>query len=361
MNVGTYNDGSCWSNKPHETLRIFDLRTDRARKSKIPIPSGKHRKNSARNDYSPTQVHPDKVLVDNNETRIPVFANTGRLKTDRSTMPIRTKNIQEKLASRARVRQKSPPSSTPRECPNKKKKTMKLRGLELAAIPMEIFRLSDLESLFLSPERESCLSYKLPYVPKEIGKLQSLQTLVLDTNELESIPEEISGLKQLKALTLSNNCLTELPNGFSNLKNLRSLHLANNRFCSLPVSVCHLSNLGFLDMTDNDLDLVPEEIGMLAESLHTLLLFMNKIEKLPSSFSTLTNLTCLWLGENCLEELPRDFGELFRLDWGSRPCSSNIAGNPLARPPMDVCQLGVYAIRKYFYEDMEAGGASTVT
>ncbi|XP_039257979.2 uncharacterized protein LOC120334536 [Styela clava] len=229
-----------------------------------------------------------------------------------------------------------------------KKTILSLRGTELQNPPKDLFEMTDLESLSMSPERESCLEFKLTEVPKEIKNLNNLRQLVLDTNELREIPNEISDLNQLETLTLSNNRLAELPGGFAKLSSLRSLHLANNRFAEFPNEICGLVSLSFLDLSDNSIREIPDEFDWLSSTLQTLLLYINDLQRLPESFGNLTELTTLWLGKNRLESLPKSFGKLVNLDWSDFPSSSNIDENPLKSPPLWVCQRGVSAIRDYF-------------
>jgi len=96
---------------------------------------------------------------------------------------------------------------------------------------------------------------------------------------------------------------------------------------------------------------VPDSISKLRR-LESLLLFFNQIERLPDSLCSLANLRMLWLGSNRLRKLPNCFGQLINLDWGVRHMSSAVIdGNPMDRPPIDVCKKGVEAIAKYFAAD----------
>ncbi|KAK3585257.1 hypothetical protein CHS0354_006305 [Potamilus streckersoni] len=226
-------------------------------------------------------------------------------------------------------------------------KKLKMRGKDLSQLTGAVFSLLELEVLDLSPEREACLDFKLMEVPPAIGKLINLRILMLDTNELEDIPKEIALLQSLERLALSNNHLMSLPQEFCRLKNLKSLHLANNDFVHFPLPVCELKQIEFLDLSDNSLVVLPDQIGDL-KNLHTLLLFINKIIKLPDSLCKLVEMRCLWLGKNQLRELPRKFGQLYRLDWVTRYTSTNLDGNPLIHPPIEVCRLGPAAIDRYF-------------
>ena len=229
-------------------------------------------------------------------------------------------------------------------------KKLRIRGKELKTLPAAVFGMTELEVLDLSPNRESCLDFRLTAVPTAVRKLVNLKVLMLDTNELYSLPKEIALLLHLERLSLSNNHLSSLPSGFQRLNRLRSLHAANNDFDILPVEICELPALEFLDMSDNILVTLPEHIENM-KNLATLLLMYNKLIQLPEALCTLTELECLWLGYNRLRELPRNFGHLKRLDWGYRYTSSILEGNPLVYPPIEVCRLGPKAIENYFIAD----------
>ncbi|XP_063402877.1 leucine-rich repeat-containing protein 40-like [Mytilus trossulus] len=230
-------------------------------------------------------------------------------------------------------------------------KKLKIRGRDLNELPRSIFSILELEVLELSPEREACLDFKLPKLPPAIGKLINLKVLILDTNEMQTLATEVTLLVSLERLALSNNHLSSLPNGFKNLTNLKSLHLSNNEFEEFPLELCDLENLEFLDMCDNMLEELPHQISNM-KNLHTLLLCFNRLRTLPDSICQMTELRCLWLGNNLLQSLPKNFGQLRNIDWDWRYISSLLEGNPLVRPPIEVCRLGMNAIDKYLNRDM---------
>ncbi|KAG2464915.1 leucine-rich repeat protein lrrA-like [Polypterus senegalus] len=227
------------------------------------------------------------------------------------------------------------------------KRKLKLQGKELLAVPLNIFDMEELEVLEMTPERESCLTYRMEFVPREIGQLRNLCVLNLDTNELKVIPAEIGLLEKLERLTLSNNFLSFLPKEISRLQKLTSLHMANNHFRELPLQICQLKNLIFLDASDNKIKVIPHHIQNLAK-LETLLLFFNRLEMLPDTFCNLRNLRTLWLGKNKIRRLPRRFGDLVKLEWRDEQCSSNFEENPLEHPPIAVCRSGIKGIKNYF-------------
>ncbi|XP_002731612.1 uncharacterized protein LOC100370194 [Saccoglossus kowalevskii] len=228
-----------------------------------------------------------------------------------------------------------------------KGKRMKLRGKELTEIPIGIFNLTELEILDMSPQRESCLNFRLMEVPREIRKLSNLRVLCLDTNDLTDIPTEVCFLRNLERLSISNNLLTSLPSEFTQLQKLKSLHMANNYFDTIPLEVCNLEGLEFLDASDNKIRSIPEEIGFLTQ-LVTLGLLYNFLERLPDGMCKCVRLRSLWLGKNKLQSLPRNFGRLRELDWTDYQNSSNLEGNPLKHPPIDIARKGPEEIANYF-------------
>ncbi|XP_074644010.1 uncharacterized protein LOC141900863 [Tubulanus polymorphus] len=225
-------------------------------------------------------------------------------------------------------------------------KRLKLRGKELSKMPNSLWGLIDLEMLDLSPERESCMDYRLPHVPREISKLINLKILLLDTNQLISLPSELCLLTSLERLTLSNNLLSELPNDMPRMRRLQSLHLANNDFKEFPIQICDIPRLEFFDISGNKIRSVPERISHL-KHLESLILFDNKIERLPDGLCALIRLRLFWVGNNRIKYLPREFGKLKLLDWGWHYTSTTMDGNPLIHPPIDVCRQGPDAIEDY--------------
>ncbi|XP_022107131.1 leucine-rich repeat protein soc-2-like [Acanthaster planci] len=236
-------------------------------------------------------------------------------------------------------------------------KHLKLSGRDLLDPPDILFELTKLEFLDLSPERETSLHFKLMEVPRQLSRLQNLTVLCLGTNELKEIPAELCGLAKLERLVLSNNLLTHLPKEFRQLQRLQSLHLANNFFEEIPRTVFFLKNLEFLDASDNKISRLPRDVGNLVK-LHTLLLYLNLLTTLPEELGNCVNLRTLWLGMNRLVSLPRSFGRLNFLDWAEQPISSNLGGNPLETPPIEICQEGPRAIAEFFDENP---GAVTYT
>lgn len=133
---------------------------------------------------------------------------------------------------------------------------------------------------------------------------------------------------------------------YRRLTRLESLHLASNSFQAFPLAICQMESLKFLDLSCNQIGPLPPTLSKL-KHLRTLMLYNNHISEWPDELCDLIELHTLWLGKNELKRLPLRFGQLKYLDWSSYPLSTNIDDNPLMSPPLNVCQLGIQAIRDY--------------
>lgn len=226
-------------------------------------------------------------------------------------------------------------------------RTLELKGKSIKPIPHDLYSLNDLTTLDMSASRESNLDCLLDKLPIELVFLKNLRCLHIDVNNIQIIPVEIGELVNLEKLTCANNRISCLPSSFKKLQKLTSLHLGNNSFEHFPNCICTLGNLKFLDFTNNELNLIPEDIGNL-KLLEILLLFHNKLENLPDSLFTLKKLKTLWIGENQLKKLPHSIVNLRKLDWEETQLSSNVSGNPLVDPPLEICEKGIKNIGVYY-------------
>ncbi|CAF0872933.1 unnamed protein product [Rotaria sordida] len=228
------------------------------------------------------------------------------------------------------------------------RKSLHLKGMDTLVIPSELYELTDLDILDITPESKSGMNYTLSRVPTDFRLLINLKCLHLDNNNIVSFPNEIGELYHLEILTASNNHLTTLPDQIRQLQNLQSCHLSNNKIEEMPLCLCYLSkSLLFLDLSYNYLRQLPSSIHNLKQ-LRTLLLLGNHIKILPDAICQLLKLETLWLGDNKLKELPKNFSQLKHLDWHYHcELSSNFEGNPLENPPLNVCRKGMEAIEEY--------------
>lgn len=154
--------------------------------------------------------------------------------------------------------------------------------------------------------------FGLTTLPKEVGRLDSLEQLDLRNNNLTAFPDTLLSLGNLQQLDLQNNGMATLPNSIYRLDNLRLLHLQDNRLCDLPESIGKVDTLKFLCLDNNQLSKLPESIRLL-DSLQYLNLPNNKLTILPESIGHLTSLQRLDLEGNQLTALPDSIGSLTRL------------------------------------------------
>jgi len=88
-------------------------------------------------------------------------------------------------------------------------------------------------------------------LPSEIGRLQSLEKLILGKldskarkikgNRLTTISQEVFQLTNLKELHIPFNQITAIPDAIANLANLTSLSLSSNQITAIPDAIAYLS------------------------------------------------------------------------------------------------------------------------
>ena len=136
-----------------------------------------------------------------------------------------------------------------------KLKTLDLSGNSLKSIPIEVYRLSNVKSLFLT----GC---SLQYT-NDLSVMRKVSKLKLDHNDLEG--EKIGQLPvALTTLTLAYNHLMGLPAVLNSLVNLTFLDLSFNRIESI-YGIDSLINLTDLNLDDNLLMELPESMCVLVK------------------------------------------------------------------------------------------------
>ncbi|XP_064169689.1 malignant fibrous histiocytoma-amplified sequence 1 homolog [Anguilla rostrata] len=189
---------------------------------------------------------------------------------------------------------------------------------KLTDLPPELFaRAKQVESLDLQVNQLKQVSL--------ISQLENLKELFLSWNKLSEFPLEIKELGCLEVLYLNQNSVECIPNGvFAMLGKLRRLNLSSNLLSELPSDLQKCVRLEFLNLSSNRLRDLQGALG-------------------------LPKLRELYVDNNRLVELP---AELF-LNTGL--ADFRAAGNPLRRPPEEVCAGGLKEVRSYFSQ-MGAGG-----
>ncbi|GLJ40536.1 hypothetical protein SUGI_0836140, partial [Cryptomeria japonica] len=156
-------------------------------------------------------------------------------------------------------------------------------------------------------------------IPSELGRLEKLQFLGLQSNKLGSqIPAALGNCSSLEVLFLGDNSLTgNIPPELGNLKQLGQLSLygPGNLTGTIPPEIGNCTNLEWLDVGTNLIyGPLPMSITMLP--LSTISLLGNAFEgRLPEGIFSMTQLTYLSLGSNKFSgNIPKDsIGELKNL------------------------------------------------
>ena len=155
----------------------------------------------------------------------------------------------------------------------------------------------------------------------EIGNLSQLEELYLGAGLLQrervpltELPSTIGKCMNLKKVDLRMCQLASLPSSFSSLESINYLDLSWNFLVKFPDVLITLPVINYLDLSNNKINEIPNDLGILALSMETLLLEANfyspyneKINKLPPSLARCKNLKKLSLKDQVYETLPDRF------------------------------------------------------
>ncbi len=178
-------------------------------------------------------------------------------------------------------------------------------GNRLTAIPQEVFQLNNLKELHIPFNQITTIS-------DEIGNLVNLTTIDLSWNEIKAIPNTITQLLNLTTLDLSINQITVIPDEIANLVNLTCLSLDSNQITAIPDAIANLVNLTDLYLHSNQIMVIPDAIANLA-NLRRLSLHSNQITEIPDAIANLVNLTDLYLDSNKIIAIPDIIANLANL------------------------------------------------
>ncbi|XP_013407803.1 malignant fibrous histiocytoma-amplified sequence 1 homolog [Lingula anatina] len=192
-------------------------------------------------------------------------------------------------------------------------------------------------------------------IPEEIGTLTKLTVLCVCSCELRKIPSAIFKLQKLLYLDISHNCLKEFPKGVLKLASLERLDINDNKIIKIPAEIEKLVNLKVLRIHKNKLTKpLPQNLAKLVSLLELNVSNCN-LANIPEFIpENLSNLTTLDIRYNRIVKLPLNFHKLTKLK-----CFVFVK-NPLKNPPIEVCAMGLKAIRLY-QEDAEKFSSVHVT
>lgn len=195
-------------------------------------------------------------------------------------------------------------------------RALRLNQNEINILPRTIKLFSSLITLDLSNNNLSYLSdeivqlrhlrtfiaknnhIKSVTIPKDFGRMTSLEVLNLSGNEIKVFPQQITELFRLRYLYLGGNSIVEVPNRIKNLKRLEVLYLGGNCLTDIPAEVGDLCSLTSLTLCDNQLQSLPPTLINLRH-LQSLSLHSNNLSTLPQEIVSL-NLVELSLRNNPL-------------------------------------------------------------
>ncbi|KIW05758.1 hypothetical protein, variant [Verruconis gallopava] len=140
-------------------------------------------------------------------------------------------------------------------------------------------------------------------LPPSLSLASRLTMLDVSNNRLEQLEHaELHKLQSLISLRLANNKIQSLPRNFGQYKALRSLNLSSNMLSSFPDYMCELETLVDLDISFNAISELPQ-IGKL-KSLERLWATNNKLSgPFPSSAASLSNLRELDVRFNAIDNI----------------------------------------------------------
>lgn len=183
-------------------------------------------------------------------------------------------------------------------------------GNRLSEIPESIFSLLKLKILDFGANPN------IKIISDKINKLQHLESLDINGNDIEVLPSEFSQLKNLLLLDVSRNPLKNHLEIITKLSKLKSLDISWNpdEPITLPDSMGELKSLNYLDMSGCNIVEIPASIGEL-KNLEYLNLTNSKIESVDPAIGKLTKLVALNFDSNRdLNAIPETIGNLENLE-----------------------------------------------
>jgi hypothetical protein len=184
--------------------------------------------------------------------------------------------------------------------------------------------LSDLNSGRLVGATRVKIAEGLSEFPRKLFELaDTLESLDLSGNRLNSLPNDFHRFKQLRILFLSDNDFESFPSALQHCPALTMVGFKANRITEVPEGALP-RKLRWLILTDNRLEQLPHSIGTNIH-LQKVMLAGNRLRTLPDEMAHCVNIELLRISANVLESLPPWLVTLPKLSWLA------FAGNPCSR------------------------------
>uniref|UniRef100_A0A0D9WV10 non-specific serine/threonine protein kinase n=1 Tax=Leersia perrieri TaxID=77586 RepID=A0A0D9WV10_9ORYZ len=157
-------------------------------------------------------------------------------------------------------------------------------------------------------------------LPNSIGNLSSsMENLVLSTNMLSGpVPSSIGNLRRLTKFGLDFNSFTGPIDGWiGSMANLQALYLDSNNFTgNIPASIGNMSKLSELFLSDNQFHgLIPSSLGKLQQLLKLDLRYNNLQGNIPEEVFTIATIVQCGLSHNSLQGLIPSLSRLQQLSY----------------------------------------------
>lgn len=160
------------------------------------------------------------------------------------------------------------------------------------------------------PDYFTCREEKLNYLPEEICLLTNMETLDIGLlkgyGNVQQLPKNIGNLKKLKSLLLGKNQILQLPESIKNCKEITWLSIIDNPLKEFPEVIYELFSLEILNIGSENYNSIEVDLINLnkLKNLNSLSLINCEIREFPLKMENLNNLKALCLNDNLIEDLP---------------------------------------------------------
>lgn len=158
-------------------------------------------------------------------------------------------------------------------------KILDLRGQNLSSWNSRIYKLTNLEELYISNNNFSSW-------PSYFYYLKSLRVLVADHNNFKSFPTYFTSLTNLEVINFSNNPVSSFPSYFSKMKKLKELDISNTNISSFPSYFYQLKALIHINISNTNISSFSTYFSDLKQ-LHYVDIRGTKITYLPNSVKSM--------------------------------------------------------------------------
>lgn len=158
-------------------------------------------------------------------------------------------------------------------------KILDLRGQNLSSWNSQIYKLTNLEELYISNNNFSSW-------PSYFYDLKSLRVLIAENNKFSSFPTYFSSMVNLEIINFSNNPISSFPSSFSNLSKLKELDMSNTKISQLSTYFYQLKALIHINISNTNIGSFPSYFSDLKQ-LHYMDIRGTKISYIPSSIKSM--------------------------------------------------------------------------